>query len=160
MDRKLLSIYLNDHLTALTAGGELAKRAAASNEGTPLGSLLAEAAEKIDAERAALIDLMDRLSVGRDHLKQLAGWSGEKLGRLKLNGRITGYSPLSRVTELEGLLLITRMNSALWRGLGPLLAGDPELRDLDLGLRAADAEALADRLEEERVKAVAVALAG
>lgn len=160
MDRKLLSIYLNDHLTALTAGVELARRSAGSNEGTPLGGFLTEAGAALEAERAVLIDLMDRLSVRRDHLKQAAGWSGEKLGRFKLNGRLRGYSPLSRVTELEALLLLTRMNAALWRGLVPLLGSDPDFRDLDLEMRAGNADALADRVEEHRVAAVATALAG
>jgi hypothetical protein len=160
MDRKLLSIYLNDHLTALTAGVELSKRSAGSNEGAVLGDFLAEAASQVDAEKAVLLDLMERLSVRRDHVKQLAGWSGEKLGRLKLNGRLTGYSPLSRVTELEALLLITRMTAALWRGLVPVLGGDPDFGDLDLQARAANADALADRVEEHRVAAVAEALKG
>lgn len=160
MDRKLLSIYLNDHLTALTAGVELAKRSAGSNKGTALGEFLSEAAGEVDAEKAVLLDLMERLSVRRDHVKQLAGWSGEKLGRLKLNGRLTGYSPLSRVTELEALLLITRMTAALWRGLIPVLGADLEFGDLDLDARAANADALADRVEEHRVAAVEEALAG
>ena len=35
--------------------------------------------------------------------KEAVAWVGEKIGRLKLNGQIRGYSPLSRVLELEAL---------------------------------------------------------
>ncbi len=48
---------------------------------------------------------MEKLQVKRDHLKVLAGWVAEKLGRLKPNGQLLGYSPLSRLVELEALAL-------------------------------------------------------
>ena len=35
MSKKLLSIYLNDHLAGATGGLELARRARGANEGTP-----------------------------------------------------------------------------------------------------------------------------
>ena len=44
---------------------------------------------------------MDRLGVAQGRLKPLAAVFGERLGRLKLNGRLWGYSPLSRLDELE-----------------------------------------------------------
>jgi hypothetical protein len=47
---------------------------------------------------------MDELRFGGDKVKNIAAWGIEKVGRLKLNGQLTGYSPLSRVVELEGLL--------------------------------------------------------
>ena len=44
-----------------------------------------------------------------DRLKVAGAWAGEKAGRLKLNGHLTGYSPQSRVIELEGLVVgVTR----------------------------------------------------
>jgi hypothetical protein len=158
LDRKLLSIYLNDHLTALVAGVEVAKRSAGSNEGTPLGAFLVEARYELERDRAALLDLMKRLGIGRDRLKETAGWTTEKLGRLKLNGRIRGYSPLSRVTELEGLLLIVDGTAAMWRSLESLLAEDDDLGDLHLGKRAAGAEALRQGVEGHRQTASLEAL--
>ena len=44
----------------------------------------------------------------------------EKLGRLKLNGRLRGYSPLSRLLELEGLLIGITGKMALWKTLAEL----------------------------------------
>ena len=117
MSKKLLSIYLNDHLAGATAGTELARRVAGANEGTPLGDLLAELATEIAEDREALLKAMSKLGVGRDHIKVKGAWVGEKLGRLKLNGQITGYSPLSRLEELEGLHLGITGKLELWRML-------------------------------------------
>lgn len=117
MSKKLLSIYLNDHLAGATAGTELARRVAGANEGTPLGALLADLASEIAEDREALQRAMSKLGVRRDHLKVKGGWAAEKLGRLKLNGQITGYSPLSRLEELEGLHLGITGKLELWRML-------------------------------------------
>lgn len=116
-EQKLLSIYLNDHLAGATAGVELARRAAASNRGTPLGDFLAGLAAEIGEDREALCELMSHLGVRRDRVKVAGGWVGEKLGRLKLNGQLTGYSPLSRLIELEGLHIGITGKLELWRML-------------------------------------------
>ncbi len=46
---------------------------------------------------------MAALGVPQDRVKNAMGWGAEKLGRLKPNGQLTGYSPLSRMVELKGL---------------------------------------------------------
>jgi hypothetical protein len=117
VERRLLAIYLNDHLAGATVGLELARRARASNEGNHYGGFLAGLAEDIDADRDSLLEIMGSLGVGRDRLKVGAAWIGEKLGRLKLNGRLTSYSPLSRLMELEMLLLGVTGKLSLWRTL-------------------------------------------
>jgi hypothetical protein len=100
---RYLAIYLQDHLAGATGGLELARRAAASNEGTPLGDFLRRLAEEIEEDREILKDVMGALDIGEDRVKNALGWGAEKLGRLKPNGQLTGYSPLSRLVELEGL---------------------------------------------------------
>ena len=60
---------------------------------------------------------MDRLGVRKDPLKPAAAWMAEKLGRLKLNGQLSGYSPLSRVVELEGLHIGITGKLELWKAL-------------------------------------------
>src|SRR5690349_6467802 len=99
LSRDLLPIYLNDHLAGANAGRDLARRAAHSNQGTELGDFLDWLAGEVEADRAQLVDVMERLDVSRDPLKAGAGWLAEKLGRLKPNGRLLEYSPLSRVIE-------------------------------------------------------------
>ena len=61
---------------------------------------------------------MEAVDAGRDRVKVTAAWVGEKAGRLKPNGQLTGYSPLSRVVELEGLSLGIEGKRLLWVSLG------------------------------------------
>jgi hypothetical protein len=141
-DQKLLSIYLNDHLAGSTVGVELARRSRASNEGPEYGALLESLTAEIEADRKSLLDLMERLDVGRDRAKEGAAWALEKAGRLKLNGRLTGYSPLSRLVELEGLWMGIEGKLSMWRALLAIAEDDERLDRLEL-------EALATRAEEQ-----------
>ena len=101
----LLATYLNDHLAGATAGVELSRRSAGANEGTELGTVLARLASESEEDRATLQSVMEAVGAARDRVKVTAAWVGEKAGRLKPNGQLTGYSPLSRVIELEGMSL-------------------------------------------------------
>ena len=71
---------------------------------------------------------MDRLGVKPDRVKEAMGWTAEKLGRLKLNGQLLGYSPLSRLVELEGLMLGITGKMAMWIALSSVLGGRPAAR--------------------------------
>ncbi len=103
---RYLAIYLNDHLAGATAGVELARRVVASNDENPdLREPLERVCEEIEEDRATLEAVMEHLAVRRSTVKPAAGWLAEKLGRLKLNGQLHGYSPLSPVVELEGLCI-------------------------------------------------------
>jgi hypothetical protein len=143
MSDKLLSIYMNDHLAGAIAGGELAKRAAGNNEGTPLGTFLARLQEEINEDRAALESIMDDLDIKKSAVKGAGAWLFEKAGRLKLNGQLTGYSDLSRVVELEGLSLGVEGKLSLWRSLHRVHDRYPALRLVDL-------EKLIERAERQR----------
>jgi hypothetical protein len=112
-----LSIYLQDHHAGACFGLELARRAAGENRGTELGDFLTRLAKEIEDDREELEAIMSELGVGADRLKVVGAWTSEKLGRLKLNGRLLGYAPLSRVLELEGLLAGVEGKLALWRAL-------------------------------------------
>src|SRR5215212_3032988 len=101
---RLLAIYLNDHLGGATTGVELAKRTAGANRGTEFGGPLQQLASEIDEDRDSLKRIMSRLEVRPDPLKVGAAWAMEKAGRLKPNGQLRGYSPLSRVVEVEALV--------------------------------------------------------
>ena len=92
----LLAIYLNDHLAGSTAGVELARRARSANEGTELGQLLDRLVREIEEDRDTLGAVMDAVGAGRDRFKKTAAWVGEKAGRLKLNGQLTGAWSWSR----------------------------------------------------------------
>jgi hypothetical protein len=140
LSRDPLTIYLNDHLAGATAGVDLAERAAAENEDSEFGPPLRHLAGEIAEDRAVLVSLVEALDVPVDHVKLAVGWTAEKLARLKPNGRIVGYSPLSRLLELEGLASGIRGKHALWRALAAMPSPP---------IDAARLEELAVRAEEQ-----------
>jgi hypothetical protein len=117
IERRLLAIYLNDHLAGATGGVELARRARSGNSGTKLGDVLGGVCAEIEADRTTLERVIARLGIKRNGVKPAAAWVAEKLGRLKLNGRLTGYSPLSRLVELEMLHIGITGKIQLWQAL-------------------------------------------
>ena len=148
---KYLSIYLNDHLAALTALAAVARRSARSNRGTDLGRYLEEVAEEISDANRRMADLAGDAGVRRDPFKRGAAWAAEKLGRLKLNGHLFRYSPLSRVLELEGLMAGAELERATWGALAQATGRD--LADL-----AERCERRRERLAEQHAGAIQAAL--
>jgi hypothetical protein len=154
-----LSIYLNDHLAGATGAVNIARRSAASNRDPPSGAALEELAREIDEDRSTLITVMDRLSVGRDQLKLALAWGAERAGRLKLNGSLVGYSPLSRLEELEALLAGVNGKLALWETLQRTHGHDTRLRDVDLDALLERARSQRRRLHGQHEKAAGQAFA-
>ena len=138
-----------------TGGLELARRASGSNDGTPIGEFLARLAEEIEEDRDILKEIMDELGVRADPVKNAMGWGAEKLGRLKPNGQLTGYSPLSRIVELEGLHVGISGKLSLWQNLRAVFGEEVAGRNLD-GL-ISRAQRQLDELAEHRGEAARVA---
>jgi hypothetical protein len=157
VDTRLLGIYLNDHLAGAVGGTELARRALSNNRGTRLEPDLERLAGEIEEDRQTLEDLIARLGVSRSVVKTSAAWILEKAARLKLNGQPLGYSPLSRVIELEALAVGVEAKRALWAAL-------KRLEGVDLGVDLDEMVARAQRqkrlLERRRLEAVAAAFEG
>ena len=154
-----MSIYLNDHLAGSTNGRELVRRAASNNRGNEYGAVLSELSSEIDEDRATLLALMRNLNVEVNHAKVIGGWVAEKAGRLKLNGSLRSYSPLSRVVELEALMLGVDGKRNLWVALDALSSGEPVLSAAGLPDLIARADRQLARLEEQRRRAIVEALA-
>jgi hypothetical protein len=152
---ELLKTYLQDHHAGATAGLELARRTAGANEEHEFGPELSRIAEEIAEDRATLEQVMERLEVKPSKLKDAGGWTAEKLGRLKPNNRLLGYSPLSRVLELEGLVIGVTGKQALWEALQTALGETLDgISFPQLSERAADQRS---RLETLRRSAAAEA---
>ena len=156
-ERKLLQIYLNDHLAGATAGLELARRALSSNEGTEVGAFLAQLAVEIDEDKDSLEELIERLDFKKNVFKQSAGWMAEKAGRLKLNGQVTGYSDLSRVLELEGLTIGVTGKLSLWENLMSIKDLDPTLATFDFDTLIKRAQSQLASLREHKLAAAGLA---
>jgi hypothetical protein len=158
MDRKLLGIYLNDHLAGAMGGIELARRCLSNNRGTPLEADLEKLVREIEEDRVVLEGLMERLRIPRSPVKAPVAWALEKVGRLKLNGRLLEYSPLSRVVELELLSSGVETKRSMWTALKRLAD-----EGIDLGLDLEDLIGRARRqrrmLERRRLEAAVAAFA-
>ena len=141
--RTRLATYLNDHLGGSATGRQLAQRALQANRGNEYGVVLEDIVRQIEEDVASLEMVMDRLGVKPDRVKEAMGWTFEKFGRLKLNGQLLGYSPLSRLVELEGLMLGITGKRAMWVALSSVLGGDARLDGTDF-------DHLAERAREQR----------
>lgn len=157
--QKHLSVYLQDHFAGATAGADLARRAAGSNrDSEDYGAPLRELAGEIDEDRDSLRSLMEQLHVRADRVKQLAAWTGEKAGRLKPNGHLLTYSPLSRLEELELLALGVTGKRALWRTLHLTAQQEPCLSTPELERLIGRADEQLEKIEVCRRNAVGDAL--
>jgi hypothetical protein len=155
-DRRL-ALYLNDHLAGAKVGVELARRLRASNEDDPeVGPELAALCAEIEADRETLKAIMERLDVSRGRLKPALALVGERLGRLKPNGQSRGYSPLSRLDELEMLQVGIAGKRRLWLALAHTRA--EQLEGFDLEALAERATAQLRRAEPLHLGAAARAL--
>ena len=154
---RLLAIYLNDHLAAATLGVELARRLRSSNRGdAEMGEPLAKICAEIEADRDTLIRLMERLGIDRNPVKPALARVAERLGRLKLNGQLRGYSPLSRMIELEGLATGIGAKLQLWNALEQNFG--ESLEGFDFHALAARADDQGQRVEDLHLAAAQRAL--
>jgi hypothetical protein len=150
VDNDLLATYLNNHLLGSTAGRDLFRRVARQHTGSEVGQEIRELAREVDADRESLLDIMRRLGVPARASSSLLGSLGEKVGRLKPNGRIIQRSPVSDVIELEGLRAAVAGKAAGWETLLSIadqgtLEGTGQLVQ-ELELLKTRAEDQADRL--------------
>ncbi len=153
MNIDLLKIYLNDHLAGATVGVELARRILRENKGNPVGQYFQTFVPELEEDRATVEAILLALGQPQNLLKQGLGWALEKLGRLKLNGRLIHYSPLSRVMELEGLCIGTEGRLSMWRSLRTLANKNERLARFDFGALIARAEQQLRTLERLRQQA-------
>jgi hypothetical protein len=153
-----LHTYLNDHLAGAAFGVELTRRARAANDGTDVGDFLGWLLAEIVADKRTLETIMGRLGAERSLVKPAAAWALEKVGRLKLNGQIRGYSPLSRLLEFEGLQAGVTGKRSLWEVLAIEFSDDERLKDIDFPALIERADQQLSKIGEHRRAAVRNAL--
>ena len=122
---------------------ELARRAQRNNQGTPAGEALAEVASAIAEDVETFRGIMRRIGISPNPVKTGGAVVAERLGRLKPNGRLSRYSPLSRFIELEFLVMGIEGKKQLWTTLRDLAGLDTRLPDVDF-------DALIERAEHQR----------
>ncbi|MET3809666.1 hypothetical protein [Arthrobacter sp. UYEF3] len=124
IDAKLLGLYLSDHLSGSTAGLGRIERMAKDFTDTPVHAELVGVAAEIRRERELLLGLIHELGIPRRPHRQAAAWLGEHAGRLKLNGRLLGRSPMTLVLEAELMRAAVLAKIGGWQTLEELA---PEL---------------------------------
>jgi hypothetical protein len=157
---ELLGIYLNDHLAGAVAGHELAKRTLGQNRGTPYEQDLEMLAREIGEDKQTLEGLMDDLGIRKVAWKTSAAWVAEKVGRAKLNGALIGYSPLSRLEELEGLRSGVEGKASMWNNLAGAASARRRIDPAEMRRLLQRATDQSDRLKRLAGRAAKEALGG
>lgn len=154
MDTPYWHIYLNDHRAGASGGTLLARRLAASNTPGPYAERLRELADAISTDTATLEAIRQAWGVEGGAVKRVGATVLERVGRLKLNGRLLGYSPLSRLLETEALMSGVQAKRQLWRSLQTLTTTHPQLAEFDFSLLEKRADEQLATLEELHAWAV------
>jgi hypothetical protein len=152
--QRLLGIYLDDHRAGAAGGVALARRMLESNPDNYLTSTMRELIGEIETDRRVLDDVIARLGHSPNRVKLVMAAASERFARLKANGFLRRYSPLSRLEEFEMLSAGIMSKASLWWSCELALAGRPDLADIDFdGLRQ-QAELQRAKLETHRERIV------
>ena len=160
MDARLLAIYLNDHLAGSTLALELARRSHKDNLRNEYGQFLLALISELQQDRHTLLEIFRALGIHPSRAKQGFVWLAEHAGRLKLNGRLFGYSPLSRLVEIEALLIGVESKRRLWRVLEDVCGLLPSLAGINFEELSARADQQLEALDRFRVLAARRAFTG
>jgi hypothetical protein len=153
MAHKAMDVYLNDHLGGATMGVNLAGQIADHAEGTALADVMFTLQAQIEEDRKTLVDLMARLDVTRNPVKQATGWLVETASRVKFSGLSSGDSDHGIFMALETMALGVQGKAAMWRALREVRDEHPALADVDLDALLARADEQFSTLERERLAA-------
>lgn len=143
MADKAMDVYLNDHLAGAMFGSELARQIESQAAGTPLAARIGDLAAQIADDQRELSELMTRMEVAKNPVKQVTTWVAEKLSRIKLAGVGSGRSSMGLFTALETLSLGVEGKASLWRML-------KQVEDRYSGLDASRLDVLIERATAQR----------
>lgn len=153
MADQAMDVYLNDHLGGATLGCDLAEQIGDHAEGTPLADVIATLHAQIEEDRETLADLMERMGVTRNPVKQATGWLAEKASRVKFSGLSSGDRDHGVFMALESLALGVQGKAGMWRALREVRADHESLAGVDLDALVERADEQYVRLERERLAA-------
>ena len=151
---------MNDQLALGVLWREVARRSERNNRGTEVGEMLERVAAEIAEDVSTFEGIMERLDIPRSSVKPAAATVAERVGRLKLNGRIRRYSPLSRFGELDFLAMGIDGKKLLWANLRDLAGLADRLPDVDFDRLIERAERQRAAIEPFRARAGREALGG
>ena len=142
----LLHIYLRDNVAAAVGGLQLFRRCSSANRGTAYAADLQNLTDEIRDDRDALRRMCRSFEVKYSNVGRAVAYAAATLGRVKTNGRVFKYSPLSRVLELEALSSGVMSKLRLWESLVGLSAVEARLDAAELTRLASEANDQLERL--------------
>lgn len=134
----LLHIYLRNHEAAAAGGLQLFRRCASANRGTAYGADLQRLTDEVRNHRDDLRRICRSFGVKCSNVGRALAHAGATLGRIKPNGRVFRYSPLSRVIELEALSSGVMSQLRLWESLMGVSTIDLRLDEAELSRLASE----------------------
>ena len=152
-DERYLAIYMNDQLALGVLWREIARRSARANHGTPAGEAIGGVADAISEDVETFELMMSDLGIPKTPVKPMLALAGERFGRLKLNGHLRGYSPLSRFEELDFLVMGIDGKVVLWCNLRDHAGLGARLPDVDFDALVARARQQRSLLEPHHAAA-------
>lgn len=152
-----LRTYLRDHVAGAQHAVELLKALKELHAGKPTELFASEMLQQVEEDLAILKHVAASAGADNFELKEIAGWLGDKLSRLKL-------APLgelfNRFEALEFLCLGILGKRALWKALSSIASKHPELANVEFATLVERAEAQYAAAENMRLEAAAQALGG
>jgi hypothetical protein len=144
-----LHTYLHDHTAGAEHAVELFKALQQEHEGTLLGQFAAAQLREIQQDLTVLESLAKRAGADGFQVKELAGWIGDKLSRLKLAPSAGGFHTFE---ALEFLSLGILGKRSLWRALHSVSSMHPELQGVNYMELIQRAEAQYEATEKMRLQ--------
>jgi hypothetical protein len=136
-----LEIYLQNHEAAAQAGSDFFRRTAANQSSREYGDQLRALAAEIKEDHRRLQAIMSNVGVRPNVPFGLALRLGERIGRVKPNGRLIRRAPLSDLIEIEGLLDAVSAKKSGWQALATI--------EPTPGIDPAEIDALLTRAEDQ-----------
>ena len=146
VDDNLVEIYLSDHAAAAAAMTRRVRRMADAYD-RELAEAMGALADALERERDWILSVMAARQLTLSRWKTAATVVGERVGRLKRNGRSFRQSPLSPLLELELLGSGLRGKRSGWRTLREW-STELQLDTDELNGLLADVERQIDQVEE------------
>ena len=140
MDKHALSVYLNHHLAAASAGVSTLARL---QEHAGLGEEPKRLHDEVQADKRELEDIIRRLGIAESTIGQAAGWVAEKIAEARIF--IDDRGALREFELLEYIAIGVHGKRALWTAL-------QSIADDCLPLQVIDFDRLIERADEQRAR--------
>ncbi len=147
-----LATYLHDHLAGSNFAVSLVETWRDAPGDDSLNVFAAELLREIEADRADLRSIIERVGGEGHSFKETLGWIAEKVSRFKL-GHSSG-ADLALFEGLEMLALGILGKASLWDALAVVAASDSRLQGIDFAQLLERAKDQHARVEARRMRLV------